>query len=111
MLFEAEIADLIEFARQDYLKFFEKLPEGPGYLEPIFELKALDNQKFIKIVEVTGGKPSRVWGFISKGVDGKFKAGDLLKAANWNAPAKNFARGSVLDKAVWPATVKWTGIR
>lgn len=113
MLFEAEIADLIEFARQDYLRLFERtltLPDGTRYQEPSFKLQALDNQKFIKIVEVNGSSQTRVWGFISKGLDGKFKAGDLLKAANWNAPAKNFARGNVTDPSTWKTTVKWTSI-
>ena len=56
--------------------------------------------KYIKIIN-NGG----VWGFICLYDDHKFKRGDILKAASFNAPARNFARGNVfkLDShnAVW----------
>ena len=58
-------------------------------------------KKFVKIV--TGGS---VWGFIVLFDDGKFKKGDILKAASWNAPAKNFARGNILEGGY---KVCWTG--
>jgi len=36
----------------------------------------------------------------------KFKKGDLLKAAGFNAPARNAARGNVLEGGF---TIRWTG--
>lgn len=39
---------------------------------------------------------------------GKFRKGDILKAASWAAPATNFVRGNVLDGKFSNAT--WTGI-
>lgn len=38
----------------------------------------------------------------------KFKDGDILKAAIWNAPAKNFIRGNLLEGTI--EMVKWTGV-
>ena len=39
--------------------------------------------------------------------DKKFKAGDILKAAGYNAPARNQARGNILEgNFSW---VQWTG--
>lgn len=58
--------------------------------------------KYIKVV--TG---SSVWGFIIKGKDAKFQAGDILKAASWAAPARNKARGNVLTGDL--SKVRWTG--
>lgn len=45
--------------------------------------------------------------FIVLKADGKFAAGDILKAASWAAPARNFARGNIL-RGDWSNTT-WTG--
>jgi len=37
----------------------------------------------------------------------KFKAGDILKAASWAAPATNFARANLLGD--YSNAVRWTG--
>lgn len=52
--------------------------------------------KYIRIVCGNGTPNCRVWGFVvNTHDDPKFKYGDILKAAGWKAPAKNFARGSI----------------
>ena len=61
-----------------------------------------EGKKYIKITKENNGC---VWGFVVKKDDGKFKAGDILKAAGWNAPAKNAARGNVFDGY----SIQWTG--
>ena len=38
----------------------------------------------------------------------KFKAGDILKAASWKAPATNFVRGNLFEKTF--DRVRWTGV-
>jgi hypothetical protein len=40
--------------------------------------------------------------------DKKFEYGDLLMAASWSAPARNFARGNVFTNM--PKTIQWTGV-
>ena len=75
-------------------------------VEKKLDLTLRPGRKFIKVVE-----GSRVWGFIAK-VDGVHKGlpmlkGDILKAATWNAPAKN-SRGSIFDKEMHKS-FSWTG--
>jgi hypothetical protein len=58
-------------------------------------------KKYIKIIRDNG-----VWGFIVNTDDDKlFKKGDILKAAGYNAPARNAARGNVFEDY----SVAWTG--
>ena len=53
----------------------------------------------------------RVVGFIVKEGHKKFKEGDLLMAASWSAPARNFARGNLYDDSFKTSGhVRWTGI-
>lgn len=63
--------------------------------------KTIVGQKFIKITNGNGVKA-----FIVKQDDGKFKMGDILKPASWRAPAKNSARGNVLEGGY---AIQWTG--
>ena len=45
------------------------------------------------------------WGFVQKQDDKRFKKGDLLKPAGYNAPARNYSRGNIFTGGV----VNWTG--
>jgi hypothetical protein len=65
-------------------------------------LQLLKGRKYYKIVGKRG-----VWGFIQIKNDNKFKAGDILKAAGWAAPVRNFARGNVIEEQI--SHVQWTG--
>jgi hypothetical protein len=40
--------------------------------------------------------------------DKMFEYGDLLKAASWSTPARNFPRGNALTNM--PKVIQWTGI-
>ena len=58
--------------------------------------------KYIKVVS-----NNSVWGFVvNTDNDKKFKKGDILKAASWAAPARNKARGNILEGGY---TINWTG--
>jgi hypothetical protein len=59
--------------------------------------------KYIKVINEGGG----VWGFVvNTDNDKKFKKGDILKAAGYAAPARNAARGNIVDGGY---TINWTG--
>lgn len=67
------------------------------------ELKIVEGKSYIKVVSGSG-----VHSFIVKEDSGKFKKGDILKAASWSTPAKNFARGNILTgdyKVLWTGTI------
>lgn len=67
------------------------------------ELGYKEGNKYIKITTKNGGS---VWGFVvNTENDKKFKKGDILMAAGWAAPARNFARGNIFEDYI----VEWTG--
>lgn len=66
------------------------------------EIGYSNGSKYIKITTRNGNS---VWGFVVKKDDGKFKSGDILKAASFNTPARNKPRGNVLNGY----QVQWTG--
>ena len=73
-------------------------------------LEVEENRRYWKITHTNGSGTQRsVSGFIVKAGDKKFREGDMLKAAGWAAPARNFARGNVLD-GTGVDNVRWTGI-
>ena len=63
--------------------------------------KTIVGQKFIKVTN-----NGSVKAFVVKADDGRFKMGDILKASSWRAPAKNRARGNVLEAGY---SIQWTG--
>jgi len=63
--------------------------------------KTIVGQKFIKVTN-----NGSVKAFVVKADDSKFKMGDILKASSWRAPAKNRARGNVLEAGY---AIQWTG--
>ena len=60
-------------------------------------------KKYIKITEKGGGVKAFVVGVDN---DKKFKKGDILKPAGWAAPARNAARGNILEGNY---AINWTG--
>lgn len=59
-------------------------------------------KKYIKVTQ-----DRAVWCFVvATDDDEKFRKGDILKAASWSTPARNAARGNILDGNY---SVHWTG--
>lgn len=65
-------------------------------------LRVDEGNKYLKVV-----CRNSVHSFILTKDDGKFRKGDVLKAASWAAPARNFVRGNILDGTANPT---WTGV-
>jgi hypothetical protein len=116
IMFEVEMKNLIKAIGDDFEEYMDKVSEdNPEYArDHIVEFReGLEveegdgRRKYIKIIK-NSGRSRSVWGFIAK-KDGKgFRAGDILKAASWNAPAMNKARGNILDGGY---DIQWTGPR
>ena len=103
------IETLIETMKQDYLRFTSR-----NFTRELTDVNKRMIEEFNSGIEVQEGRKyikilsnRSVWGFIMKEDDKQFKAGDILKAAGYNAPARNKARGNILEGNFnW---VQWTG--
>jgi hypothetical protein len=102
------IHELMNTIKSDYYRFTSR--NGTRELTEINKrmidefnanLRFEEGRKYIKVIAGSG-----VWGFIMKEADKKFQAGDILKAAGWNAPARNKPRGNIFTDLSW---VQWTG--
>lgn len=103
------IHELMNKIKADYYRYTSR--NGTKELDKI-NLRMIDEfnasisyevgRKYVKIIE-----NNSAWGFVLKEDDKQFKAGDILKAASWASPARNKARGNVLEQNF--SWVKWTG--
>ena len=64
-------------------------------------------RNYIKVCTGRKGEGRSVHSFVCLRDMGKFTKGDILKAAGWSAPAKNFARGNVMAGNF--GTISWAG--
>lgn len=66
-----------------------------------------EGSKYIRLVCSEGPQNGAAcaWGFICK------TTGNVLKAASWKTPAKNFARGNIFDAHNGLGRFCWTGVR
>ena len=100
------IAHMIEAANEDYGAFMPPTDEVRKKMvaEFVEDWTVKSGSQYVKIMTNNGGS---AWGFIVKtDTDKKFKKGDILKCAGWSAPARNAARGNVLE-GNYP--INWTG--
>ena len=110
--FNQAIEKLKVAIKQDYINWTTQggKKELTGYFKETVEkfddsFTVKVGKKYTKIIRDNG-----VWGFVanedfvSKGK--VFNKGDILKAAGWQAPALNQARGNIFDDNY---SVAWTG--
>jgi len=101
------IVNMMNGAKDDYIRMSTSGgKELTGYSKEQVDnwdnnTKVSQGKKYIKIVQGTG-----VFAFVMKEDSGRFKKGDVLKAAGYNKPALNSARGNVLTGNY---AIQWTG--
>ena len=105
---EQGINNMMAGAKDDYVKMSTSngKKELVGYSKEQVDnwdskTKVSFGKKYIKIVQENG-----VFCFIVKEDFKHFKRGDILKAAGYNAPALNSARGNILNGDY---AIQWTG--
>ena len=108
---QQQIEKLIDDIVNDYAVWQDRCAKGEQKTQvqkDMFErfksrISFKEGNKYIKIFTEGGS----VWGFIvNTDKDKKFRKGDILKAAGYNAPARNAARGNILDGGY---CIQWTG--
>jgi hypothetical protein len=107
-----EMTALIENIKNDYLNWTLRCTSAKDGLTEINNTMIAEfnknltyktGSKYIKVFSEGGS----VWGFVvNTENDKKFKKGDILKAAGYAAPARNAARGNIVDGGY---TINWTG--
>lgn len=102
--FEQFLAKANEKAQASYAAF----NAGPAPFS--FAIEAQEGPKFIRLVRVEFYNGERrpggsAFGFVDK------TNGNVLKAAGWKAPAKNFARGNIFKEDFGVGRVYWTSIQ
>jgi hypothetical protein len=108
---QAQIERLIQDIKNDYVRFMSNVGNKEDIRQDMID-NFVDNitynegKKYIKILKKLGNQ-TMVWGFIvNVDDDKKFRKGDILMAAGFNAPARNKPRGNILDGEY---TIRWTG--
>ena len=100
------IKNMMNGAKEDYAKWSGKGTDMSTYTKEQLDkwddsITIKEGQKYIKVIRENG-----VFCFIVKEDFKHFKKGDILKAAGYNAPALNSARGNVLTGNY---AIQWTG--
>ena len=98
------LKEYVEHIKADYAAWRPAKDEITRRMIDEFDssIKVDVGSKFLRVIR--GGS---VHSFICMNDMGKFVKGDILKAASWRAPAKNFPRGNV-ELGQWQG-VRWTG--
>ena len=113
-----EMEDLLVWMKEDYNRWHSMGNAWLDGAEDVREamcanyadgLRVIEGSKYHKVVGTGGmGSSESVMLFVVKSdTDKKFRKGDILKAAGWAAPARNFSRGNVLKGTL--GRVAWTG--
>ena len=94
------LRNYLEHISGDYCKFSVGETFGNGFAEGLdFKL----GKKYVKVI-TKGSVHSFI---VNVHDDPNFKFGDILKAASWSTPARNFARGNIFEGNL--GGIRWMG--
>jgi hypothetical protein len=98
MITTESLSKYIQHIKDDYLNWSDN---GSAYVKA-FNVEYKIGRKYIKVTT-----NNSVHSFIVIKETDKFKIGDILMAASYNAPATNFSRGNILENDF--SLIRWTG--
>jgi hypothetical protein len=106
---EKYLADYAAHIKQDYINWWSRngtkpLTEIQQKMVDEFKVEFEYGTSYIRVVTCNGQRSSHSFIVVKPG---KFPVGTILKSASWKAPAKNFARGSIVTGDF--KRVRWTG--
>lgn len=99
------LKDYLEYIKADYRKWYGRRDDeiAQKFIEEFEQgLRCEVGSKYVKVIT-----KNSVHSFICLKDMGKFSKGDILKAASWRSPARNFSRGNVMSRKYGGTT--WTG--
>ena len=105
MITNEQLDEFLPMAQVAVDASYDQFTHGKGHNGPILSIEK--GRRYARIVandSHKNGTSRSVWGFID------MTNGDLLKAAGWKAPAKNFARGNILNADRGLDGKSWTGV-
>jgi len=91
------------FDYQGFIRFQLMKRRREMFDDYVSNLTETYGSKYIKVISKRDGVKAFI---VNTEHDKKFRYGDILKAASYNAPARNAARGNVLDGSY---NIEWTG--
>jgi len=94
----------LDFGLLLYLDHLRKDYGSNGYVNKKFYYDV--GRKYVHIIMEDNQRSSHSWVMLKD--DKKFKRGDILKSASWNAPARNFKRGNVITGEY--KHIRWCGV-
>ena len=107
-----DLTAYLDHIKADYANWWGEEKSKSDHIQKMIEEFCEDihfevGKKYIKVI--TGSKKTQrsVHSFICMQDDAKFKAGDILKPAGWATPARNAARGNILEGTF--QNTRWTG--
>jgi hypothetical protein len=108
--------EYLDCIKADYIKWQDRCRKGEWAGTEIQKQMAQEfcdgltfevGSKYIKVISGRGDGSRSVHSFVCLRDMGKFTKGDILKAAGWASPAKNFARGNTMARTF--QNISWTG--
>jgi hypothetical protein len=100
--FDHAVPMYADFLKASYAQF-----RGEDTLGMSYDVQFFGGRNYLKVIHVDRYGHRSAHSFIVTKATDQFKIGDILKAATWNAPARNFVRGNICDQNY--GNVNWAG--